>query len=61
MVSPHDNTTKRKSADVLHLDTPTSKHSKTEFTPPPMRPLPTRVNNVTTALLSNRPYCMVSA
>ena len=61
IASPYDNTRKRKSADVLYLDTHPSKHSKTECTPPPMRPLPTRVNDATTALLSNRPYCMVSA
>ena len=33
----------------------------TENKPPPMRPLPTRANTTTTALLSNRPYCLVVA
>ena len=59
IASTSDNKRKRKSADVLH--TSTSKCSKSEFTPPPMRPLPTRVNDTTTALLSNGPYSMVSA
>ena len=50
---------KRKSEDMLQ--TSTTKCSKSEFTPPPMRPLLTRVSDTTTALLSNRPYCMVAA
>ena len=37
------------------------KTETTENTPPPMRPLPTRANNTTTALLFNRPYCLVVA
>ena len=50
---------KRKSEDTLL--TSTAKCSKSEFTPPPMIPLPTRANNTTTPLLSNRPYFMVAA
>ena len=47
---------KRKTGDML--ETTRSKCLKTETsenTPPSMRPLPTRANNTTTTLLSNRP------
>ena len=60
-VSRSDNR-KRKSEDMLQ--TSRAKYSKSEsseFTPPPMIPLHTRANNITTALLSNRPYCLVVA
>ena len=61
IVSTSDNR-KRRSEDMLQTSrAKCSKSESSELTPPPMRPLPTRVNNTTTALLSNRPYCLVAA
>ena len=51
---------KRKSGDLLEI-TRAKCLKALENTPPPMRPLPTRANTTTTALLSNRPYCLVVA
>ena len=60
-VSTSDNR-KRKSEDMLQTSrAKCSKSESSECTPPPMRPLPTRTNNISTALLSNRPYCLVAA
>ena len=53
---------KRKAGDIL--ETTGAKCSKSEIPenlPPPMRPLPARANNATTAQQSNRPYCLVVA
>ena len=51
---------KRKSGDLLEI-TRAKCLKALENTPPPMRPLPTRANTTTTALLFNRPYCLVVA
>ena len=51
---------KRKTGDMIEI-TRAKCLKASENTPPPMRPLPTRAKTTTTALLSNRPYCLVVA